>query len=178
MGELRLYQSGSPIAAAWRPLAEHADECDVCLPLVARLVGALNPRHSDFEVYDELCEAGQALFTPWRTAKDEWLEATREHRRQRFITDEQLVADGVSFEVRAEAVMSMPHDEYRAWLLLPDHRRHAQLRAVESGLRDYSADNIGEKVTLRRCEGCGRENHTHGRFHSRACRQKWEAEHG
>ena len=175
MGELRLYPAGSPIAAAWQPLAHHADECDVCLPFVRPLIGGLNPRETDFEVYDELCEAGQALFTPWRSAKDEWLEATRKHRRFRFSTDEQLAADGVSFEVRAEAVMSMPHDEYRAWLLLPDERRHAQLRALESGLRDRAAPT-GQAVKI--CEGCGRENHTHGRFHSRACRQKWEADHG
>ena len=169
MGELRLYQSGSPIAAAWAPLAAHADECDVCLPFVRRLVGALNPRQSDFEVYDQLCETGKELFTAWRSAKDEWLESTREHRRLRFITDEQLMADGVSFEHRAAAVMSIPADEYRAWLTLPDHRRHAQLIALEAGLSDRPEP---KQRGLKTCEGCGRLHSTHGRFCSRACRLK------
>ena len=173
MHDLRLFQSGSPIAAAWRRLAEHGDECDVCLPYLQRLVEAVNPQQTDFEVFDELCDAGKELFKVWRAAKDEWLEGTRTVRRRQFITDEQLRADRVSFETRSAAVMSMPTTEYKHWLALPDDRRHAQLLALESGLPETPRPS-----PIKICEGCGQGNYTGGRFHSRACRLKWEAEHG
>lgn len=90
-----------------------------------------DPRRVDFEVYDTLCAGGQEQFTTWRGAKDEWLEAKRVYQERRFMLDRQLWDDGVTADQRATAVLAMPEDDYRAWLALPDDRRHAQLRALE-----------------------------------------------
>lgn len=134
MPELKPYTPPPPIREAWRPLAQHADQCDICLPYVSRLVGATDPRRTDFEVYEELCEEGKELFTPWRLAKDDWLAETLPRRQRQFITDDHLAADGVSFELRGEAIMSMPAKVFQEWLKLPDDVRHAKLRALENGI--------------------------------------------
>lgn len=57
--ELRVYQPESTIQETWRPLAVHADGCDICLPWVAKLArdGSLPE--------GELCPIGQSLLKGW-----------------------------------------------------------------------------------------------------------------
>lgn len=194
MPDLKPYTPPPPIREAWRPLAWHADGCDVCLPHIQRLVAFVDPRRTDFEVYEELCEEGKELFTPWRLAKDDWLAETLPRRQRQFITDDELAADGVSFELRGEAIMSMPAKVFQAWLALPDDRRHAQLLALEAGQRtrpgppfqipsrrtgqgSRGGDPNGQR-RMTACEGCGTMHSSGGRFHSRECRLKYEEEQG
>lgn len=180
---------GHPITAAWRILATHAVACDFCRPGVETLRGMPgDPRRADFEVYETLCGQGQELFTEWRGAKDAWLEAMRPHQEQRFMLDRQLWDDGVTAERRGAAVLAMSDGGIRAWLALPDERRHAQLRALERsqpaaperrpgpdiapGSRGPGRVPPARRSTARQeraCPGCG--GPTAGGYCSRACRE-------
>lgn len=135
--------TGQPITDAWRGLATHAEGCARCAVAVHRLAMVPeDPGRADGAAHEELCEDGRAAFTVWWEAKHELLDATTALRRRQFILRDQLWDDGVAFEVRAAAIMSMPGPDFRAWLELPEDRRHAQLRALESARADSSERTV------------------------------------
>lgn len=121
---------------SWRALALHGGACRACSPGVGKLcTGAGDPRRDDAQAEATMCEDGQLLFSRWWDAKQAWLAWTEVMRRRQFLTQSQLFDDGVSFERRAEALMTMPDKDFRAWLELPDGQRHAQLRSLEAAIR-------------------------------------------
>ena len=188
-----MIERGHPIIRAWRPLAAHAASCPRCRPGVEILRRVPeDPRRVDFEVYETLCSEGQELFTEWRGAKDAWLEEMRPHQEQRFMLDRQLWDDGVTADQRATAVLAMPEDDFRAWLELPDDRRHAQLRALErtqpaerwpgpDQAPRQGAGTPSRRSTqpagrrARTCPGCGNPllAGAGGGYCSRACREQY-----
>lgn len=120
---------------SWRALALHGGACRACSPGVGKLcTGAGDPRRDDAKAEAAMCEDGQLLFARWWDGKQAWLSWTEDRRRHQFLTDPQLFDDGASFKVRAEAIMGMPDQDFKAWLELPDDRRHAQLRSLEAAL--------------------------------------------
>lgn len=92
-----------------------------------------NPSRTLPILYDQLCEAGQELFSAWWEEMAGWLELQRGRGRRQFLADDQLADDQVPFELRAATIMAMPPDAWVAWLKLPEARRHAQLVALEAG---------------------------------------------
>lgn len=183
-------ERGHAIQRPWRILAAHALTCDACRPGIETLSRVPDdPRRVDFEVYETLCNQGQELFTEWRGAKDAWLEKMRPHQEQRFMLDAQLWDDGVTADQRAAAVLAMPEDDFRAWLALPDERRHAQLRALEHAHRTSErrpgpetapgSRGTGQVPPARRstgrqqrtCPACG--GPSSGGFCSRECRDQY-----
>ena len=121
------------ILSAWRELAKHASACARCRLGVERLVRVPEePRRVDGLVHGILCADGGDLFAMWWDGKTAWLAGTEDHRRRQFLTSGQLFDDGVTFAVRARAIMSMPPPEFSAWLALDNEPRRNQLRALEA----------------------------------------------
>ena|SRR5215471_273913 len=120
------------ILAEGRQLIRHATACRTCAAPVAVLIAVPDdPRRTEGAVHEALCTDGRELFTSWWAAKQDWLATTEELRQRQFITTSQIFDDGVSFEQRASAIMSMPGVAYSAWLALPDDQRRNQLRSLE-----------------------------------------------